>query len=44
VDVAPTVVGLLGESGRLAKFGPLDGIDLSGQLKAAGPRGMRGGE
>jgi len=38
VDVAPTVIGLLGESDRLAKFGPLDGIDLSGQLKNAGGR------
>jgi hypothetical protein len=35
VDVAPTVIGLLGEAGRLKNYPPMDGIDLSGQLKTA---------
>jgi hypothetical protein len=35
VDVAPTVIGLLGESARLKNYPPVDGIDLSGQLKTA---------
>ena len=35
VDVAPTVIGLLGESARLKNYPPMDGIDLSGQLKTA---------
>lgn len=37
VDVAPTVIGLLGETSRLKNAHPLDGIDLSGQLVHARP-------
>jgi len=36
VDVAPTFLGLLGEADRLERFAPIDGIDLSDQLRAAG--------
>ena len=35
VDVAPTVLGLLGESQRLKRFPPLDGIDLSREIRSA---------
>jgi len=37
VDLVPTLVGLLGEAHRLEDFPPLDGIDLSAQLRAASP-------
>jgi hypothetical protein len=37
VDVVPTVLGLLGEAKRLETIPPLDGIDLSGQLRSARP-------
>lgn len=36
VDVAPTILGLLGEAERLRDFPPIDGIDLSVQLRSAG--------
>jgi len=36
VDVAPTILGLLNEADRLEKFPPIDGIDLSPQLRSAG--------
>jgi arylsulfatase A-like enzyme len=35
VDYAPTVLGLLGEAHRLESFPPIDGIDLSEQLRNA---------
>lgn len=35
VDLAPTLLGLLGESHRLESFPPLDGIDRSGELRLA---------
>lgn len=35
VDYAPTVLGLLGEAHRLESFPPLDGIDLSSELRSA---------
>ena len=34
VDVAPTIIGLLGDGERLRRYA-LDGLDLSGELKAA---------
>jgi hypothetical protein len=35
VDVMPTILGLLGESDRLKLSPPIDGIDLSPQLRSA---------
>jgi len=35
VDYAPTVLGLLGETHRLESFPPIDGMDLSEQLRNA---------
>lgn len=35
VDLVPTLLGLLGEAGRLERFSPIDGTDLSSQLRAA---------
>lgn len=35
VDVMPTVLDLLGEAGRLDQFGPIDGVSLKSELKAA---------
>jgi arylsulfatase A-like enzyme len=35
VDMAPTLMGLLGESQRLARFPAIDGVDLSDELLQA---------
>ena len=35
VDVTPTVLGLLGEADRLNAAGPIDGIDLTDELRRA---------
>ncbi len=35
VDLVPTLLGLLGESKRLERFPPIDGIDISAQLRQA---------
>jgi len=42
VDVAPTVLGLLGESQRLEDAPSIDGIDLTPQLKSAQPFSAQG--
>jgi hypothetical protein len=39
VDLAPTIVGLLGEAHRLERVPWMDGINLADELKAAVPRG-----
>jgi arylsulfatase A-like enzyme len=38
VDVMPTVLDLLGESGRLNEIDPIDGVSVAAELKAAPPR------
>lgn len=35
VDIMPTVLDLLGESGRLEAIGPIDGTSIAAELKAA---------
>lgn len=40
VDVTPTIVGLLGEADRLNDIEPLDGINLTDQLRQAPPVAM----
>jgi hypothetical protein len=35
VDVTPTVLGLVGEAGRIKNLGEIDGIDLADQLRRA---------
>jgi hypothetical protein len=38
VDMAPTILELLGESARLERIGPIDGVSLAPALRAAGAR------
>ncbi|HSW46438.1 MAG TPA: alkaline phosphatase family protein [Phycisphaerae bacterium] len=38
VDVAPTIIGLLGEADRLKRIPSMDGVDLSKQIKTATPK------
>jgi len=42
VDLAPTIVGLLGEAHRLERVPFLDGINLADELEAAAPRRVPG--
>ena len=38
VDVMPTVLDLLGEAARLNEIGPIDGVSIAAELKAAQPK------